>query len=89
MWAIGKGCKGQLQETLGGGTTVEGQNALKRVITKLRVRLVLRKCLLVFFQGVNGRLLWPALGETDCTVDLMHKFLIHQWMPLITLLVHQ
>jgi len=36
---------------------VEGQNTLKRVITKLIVKLVLRKCLLVFFQGVNGRLL--------------------------------
>lgn len=57
MWAIGNGCKGQLQERLDGGITVEGQNILKRVITKLRVRLVLRKCLLVFFQGVNGRLL--------------------------------
>lgn len=57
MWSIGKGCKGQLQEILGGGISVEGQNTLKRVITKLRVRLVLWKCLLVFFQGVNGRLL--------------------------------
>ena len=57
MWAIGKGCEGQLQERLGVGIIVEGQNTLKRVITKVRVRLVLRKCLLVFLPGVNGKLL--------------------------------
>jgi hypothetical protein len=45
----------ELQERWSGGITVQGQNTLKRVITKLRVRLVVGKCLLVFFQGVNER----------------------------------
>jgi hypothetical protein len=42
--------KGQLQERWSGGITVKGQNTLKGVITSLRVKFVLWKCLVCLFK---------------------------------------